>query len=106
MIEKDWHVTRAVGVLAGFDHGGAVPGFGGGTSLSKGWAIIKRFSEDIDFKVTMPAAVSRNSAKRLRSLYRNRVLQSLAGAGFVLDGEPRLVAVRELVALTRIGSRA
>jgi hypothetical protein len=24
----------------------------GGTSLSKGWELIKRFSEDIDFKVT------------------------------------------------------
>jgi hypothetical protein len=37
LIEKDWHVTRALGVLAALDHGGAIPAFGGGTSLSKGW---------------------------------------------------------------------
>ena len=56
LVEKDWHVTRAIGVLAALDHGGAVPAFGGGTSLSKAWGLIKRFSEDIDFKVAMPPA--------------------------------------------------
>lgn len=28
LIEKDWHVTRALAVLAAFDHGGYVPAFG------------------------------------------------------------------------------
>ena len=37
------------------------------TPLSKGWGLIKRFSEDIDFKVSMPAGVSRNKAKKDRS---------------------------------------
>ena len=87
LVEKDWHVTRAIGVLAGFDHGGAVPAFGGGTSLSKGWGPIKRFSEDIDFKVSTPAGVSRNKAKKQRSAYQ-RVLGALTDAGFVLAGEP------------------
>jgi predicted nucleotidyltransferase component of viral defense system len=59
LIEKDWHVTRALEVLAAFDRGGAIPAFGGGTSLSKGWGLIKRFSEDIDFKVAMPVRASR-----------------------------------------------
>ena len=45
LIEKDWHVTRAIGVLATLDHGAAVPAFGGGTSLSKGWQLIKRFGD-------------------------------------------------------------
>jgi nucleotidyltransferase AbiEii toxin of type IV toxin-antitoxin system len=88
LVEKDWHVARAIGVLAGFDHGVAVPAFGGGTSLSKGWGLIKRFSEDIDFKVTMPTAVSRNRAKNERSTYRKRILAALTGADFILAGEP------------------
>jgi hypothetical protein len=88
LVEKDWHVARAIAVLAGFDHGAAVPAFGGGTSLSKGWGLIKRFSEDIDFKVTMPAAVSRNRAKNDRSTYRKRVLAALSDADFILAGEP------------------
>jgi predicted nucleotidyltransferase component of viral defense system len=88
LVEKDWHVTRAIGVLASYDHGAAIPAFGGGTSLSKGWGLIKRFSEDIDFKVAMPAAVSRNKAKNERTAYRKRILAALTDAGFILAGEP------------------
>jgi hypothetical protein len=84
LIEKDWHVTRALEVLAAFDHGGAIPAFGGGTSLSKGWRLIKRFSEDIDFKVAMPARTSRSQVKKARSGYRERVLAGLTSAGFVV----------------------
>jgi Nucleotidyl transferase AbiEii toxin, Type IV TA system len=88
LVEKDWHVTRAISVLASFDHGGAQPAFGGGTSLSKAWGLIKRFSEDIDFKVAMPAASSQNKARNERSAYRERVLGALTAAGFALAGEP------------------
>jgi hypothetical protein len=84
LIEKDWHVTRALGILAAFDHGGSIPAFGGGTSLSKGWGLIKRFSEDIDFKVAMPARNSRSQIKKARSFYRERVLDGLTTAGFVV----------------------
>jgi hypothetical protein len=88
LVEKDWHVTRAIGVLAGFDHGTATPAFGGGTSLSKGWGLIKRFSEDIDFKVGMADAASRNRAKKERSAYRERIIGALTAAGFTLAEEP------------------
>jgi hypothetical protein len=87
LIEKDWHVTRALQVLAAFDHGGATPAFGGGTSLSKGWGLIKRFSEDIDFKVAMPARTSRSQEKKARSIYRERILGGLTAAGFVLGDD-------------------
>jgi predicted nucleotidyltransferase component of viral defense system len=50
LIEKDWHVVRAIGVIATVDTAGMMPAFSGGTSLSKGWELIKRFSEDIDFQ--------------------------------------------------------
>jgi hypothetical protein len=89
LIEKDWYITRAIRVLAAFDHGGSIPAFGGGTSLSKAWGLIKRFSEDFDFKVTMPPGASRNRAKKDRSAYRERVLNTLIGAGFVLDEDPK-----------------
>ena len=46
LVEKDWHVVRALGILSLMDHGDATPVFSGGTSLSKGWGHIKRFSED------------------------------------------------------------
>lgn len=87
LIEKDWHVTRALGVLAGLDHGEAAPAFGGGTSLSKAWGLIRRFSEDIDFKVMMPP-VSRSRARRERGAYRDQVIAALRQAGFELVDEP------------------
>lgn len=47
LIEKEWHVVRAIGAIAALDHGPARPVFSGGTSLSLAWGLIKRFSEDI-----------------------------------------------------------
>jgi len=87
LIEKDWHVVRAIGVIAQVEHGGMMPAFSGGTSLSKGWELIKRFSEDIDFKVGEPATSSTSRARRERTAYRERVLQALTGAGFELEGK-------------------
>ena len=88
LIEKDWHVVRAIGVIAGVDTAGMMSAFSGGTSLSKGWELIKRFSEDIDFKVGEPAATSASRARRERIAYRERVLAALTGSGFEIIGEP------------------
>ena len=77
LIEKDWHVVRAIGVIAEVDTAAMMPAFSGGTSLSKGWELIKRFSEDIDFKVGEPTASSASRARRERTAYRHRVLEAL-----------------------------
>lgn len=45
-IEKDYYVTEALRLIAAA-YGSKVI-FKGGTSLSKGWGLIQRFSEDID----------------------------------------------------------
>ncbi|ARU43048.1 hypothetical protein CCB81_02340 [Armatimonadetes bacterium Uphvl-Ar2] len=49
IVEKDYFVTEALRLIAR-DFGDVVI-FKGGTSLSKGWKIINRFSEDIDLYV-------------------------------------------------------
>jgi hypothetical protein len=46
IIEKDYYVTEILRVLAGVAGDKLI--FKGGTSLSKGWDLIQRFSEDID----------------------------------------------------------
>jgi predicted nucleotidyltransferase component of viral defense system len=86
LVEKDWHVVRAIGVIAAVETAGMMPAFSGGTSLSKGWELIKRFSEDIDFKVGEPAGISASRARRERSAYRERILEALHSAGFALVG--------------------
>jgi hypothetical protein len=88
LVEKDWHVVRALGVIAQLDHAGMQPAFSGGTSLSKGWELIKRFSEDIDFKVSEPAASTAGHGRRARTAYRERVLAALTSAGFEPLGKP------------------
>lgn len=45
-VEKDYYVTEILRVIA--DRLGDRAMFKGGTSLSKGWGLISRFSEDID----------------------------------------------------------
>src|SRR5580698_6869267 len=46
IIEKDYFVTEALRIIAAVAGDKAI--FKGGTSLSKGWNLIQRFSEDID----------------------------------------------------------
>ncbi|HEY6328723.1 MAG TPA: nucleotidyl transferase AbiEii/AbiGii toxin family protein [Blastocatellia bacterium] len=53
IIEKDYYVTEALRSIATWAAGRGASGsdsiiFKGGTSLSKGWNLIQRFSEDID----------------------------------------------------------
>lgn len=45
--EKDWWVVQTLAVIFSMDYANALI-FKGGTSLSKGWNLIQRFSEDID----------------------------------------------------------
>jgi hypothetical protein len=86
-VEKDWHLVRAVSVIASLDVEGVVPAFSGGTSLATAWQLIHRFSEDIDFKVTVQAG-SASAGRRIRSAYRDAVIEALTKAGFRLDGVP------------------
>jgi predicted nucleotidyltransferase component of viral defense system len=48
-IEKDYYVTEILRIVA--ERLGDKAMFKGGTSLSKGWGLINRFSEDIDLFV-------------------------------------------------------
>jgi hypothetical protein len=65
IIEKDYYVTEALRIIA--DTGGDKVIFKGGTSLSKGWNLIQRFSEDIDLFLDPRAfqpALGKNAVNR------------------------------------------
>lgn len=49
-IEKDYYAVKVIQAIAGYSHSKITPVFCGGTSLSKGYGILKRFSEDVDFR--------------------------------------------------------
>lgn len=50
VIEKDWWVTLVIKAVFSGQYVAHLS-FKGGTSLSKGWQLIERFSEDIDLAI-------------------------------------------------------
>ena len=62
-------VVRAIRVLAGFDASPFMLVFGGGTALARAHRIVRRMSEDVDFKVVpRPAAPVRAAGRDLRDV--------------------------------------
>lgn len=49
-VEKDWWVVQTLAILFEMEVGEHLV-FKGGTSLSKSWNLIDRFSEDIDLAI-------------------------------------------------------
>lgn len=72
-VEKDYYVTEILRIVV--DELGEKTLFKGGTSLSKGWNLIKRFSEDIDLFVSREAFDSPPGKKRM-----DRILKDLTAA--------------------------
>ena len=69
---------RLVALLADIDHDTLRPVFSGGTSLSKGYQLIRRFSEDLDFKLILPQGGVSRPARRD---YRHLVVETIRAAG-------------------------
>lgn len=77
-IEKDYYVTEALRAVASVAGNAVI--FKGGTSLSKGWGLIERFSEDIDLFLDPDAFTSRlgtNAINRELKKLRDAVLKAL-----------------------------
>ncbi len=76
IIEKDYYVTEALRVIANTSGDKII--FKGGTSLSKGWNLIQRFSEDIDIFLDPAAfqpALGKNAIDRELKKLRDAVEQ-------------------------------
>lgn len=86
-VAKDFHVVRAIRALAALDAAPFALVFGGGTALARAHKLVRRMSEDADFKIVpLPAApVSRSGLHRQRSALPGRVTAALQAAGFSFD---------------------
>ncbi len=68
-VEKDFWVTEVLrGVVAAADEQNVEVLFKGGTSLSKVFSLIDRFSEDVDMLVVLPAGSARAQDRVLKRL--------------------------------------
>ena len=72
-LEKDVYITEILRTLSNLKNDKIVPVFSGGTSLHKGHQIIKRFSEDIDFRVKTTTEITRNDRRN----YRNYIISEI-----------------------------
>jgi predicted nucleotidyltransferase component of viral defense system len=66
-IEKDLYAVKLLNELLKLEYPNASLVFTGGTCLSKGYKIIKRFSEDIDFRVLTDKPFTRSQRKQFRT---------------------------------------
>lgn len=69
-IEKDWWVTLSLNIIFSLSYSNQIV-FKGGTSLSKAWNLIERFSEDIDLVIDrkhlgFEGELSKTQVKKLR----------------------------------------
>jgi len=76
IIEKDYFVTEALRIIE--QEAGSKVIFKGGTSLSKGWNLIQRFSEDIDIFLD-PTAFKPPLGKKAIDRELKKLRQAIAG---------------------------
>ena len=80
-IEKDWWVTMTLKALSRTPYAHLMS-FKGGTSLSKGWDLINRFSEDIDIALRRAerfaiSSTSNNQLSKVRRVARHYIVREL-----------------------------
>ena len=85
LVEKDFHVVKALAAIAAVQTPPLQLVFGGGTALSRAHRLIGRMSEDIDLKIVADEEPSRRALRRLRDAMTDALLR----AGFRFDpGNP------------------
>jgi predicted nucleotidyltransferase component of viral defense system len=89
LVEKDWHVVKALAAIAAVDTEPFDLVFGGGTALSRAHGLIRRMSEDIDLRIVAADTPTRAALRGLRT----SITGALLNAGFVFD--PANAAHRE-----------
>jgi hypothetical protein len=87
LVEKDLYVVKAIAALAAIDAAPFTLVFGGGTALARAHKIIRRMSEDVDFKIVpLPAApISRSGLRRALGRLSDQVTAALHAAGFAFN---------------------
>src|SRR5215469_5461860 len=84
IVEKDYYLCRALHVLAANHTGEFI--LKGGTSLSKGWNLLDRFSEDLDILVRTEADWGKSKRDTRLKVLRDTIGEA---RGFALDQEDK-----------------
>ncbi len=87
VVAKDFHVVRAIQALSALDAAPFRLVFAGGTAIARAYRLVRRMSEDVDFKIvaTGDATVSKAQQRRQLTVLRSQVTAALSAAGFAFD---------------------
>jgi predicted nucleotidyltransferase component of viral defense system len=88
IIEKDYYVTHVIHSLSGIENEYFRLIFAGGTCLAKAHKIVKRMSEDVDFKIQLKSTGDNFSKSRLlKELknFRSQIMSSLTLPNLTLE---------------------
>ncbi len=80
IIEKDYYVTHIIHALSGIENEHFRLIFAGGTCLAKAYRIVKRMSEDVDFKIQLKKTdniFSKNRLLKELKKFRTQIISSL-----------------------------
>jgi predicted nucleotidyltransferase component of viral defense system len=86
-LEKDEHLTDALRTVFALQLDSLQLVLCGGTSLSKGFAIIERMSEDVDLKVLLIGEQSKSQTRKRLSSLKSQISEALNGIGLIEDAE-------------------
>jgi predicted nucleotidyltransferase component of viral defense system len=78
LVEKDWHVVKALAAVALVDANPFRLVFGGGTALGRAYGLLKRMSEDIDLRIVADQTPTRAQLRALR----HKITDALLNAEF------------------------
>lgn len=81
LVEKDWHVVKALAAIMTADVKPFRLVFGGGTALGRAYGLIHRMSEDIDLRIVGDKTPTRGQLRNVR----NAITDALLKAGFKFD---------------------
>jgi hypothetical protein len=87
LVEKDWYIVKAIAAIMAIDANPFRLIFAGGTALARAHKLVRRMSEDVDFKIAVATDTALNQSARRKRLseFRERVTRALLGAGFEFD---------------------
>lgn len=82
-VEKDWFVAQVIAIIESLKDDTFHFVFTGGTALSKAHGLLKRFSEDIDFRIIgVGKDWTTSETKRKLSELKKKITKALEDAGF------------------------
>jgi hypothetical protein len=76
-VEKDWYAVQVLAAIASHQNNDIVTVFCGGTNLSKGYGLLKRFSEDLDFRAQFVSTDPKTQNKSSRRQFRTEIISLL-----------------------------